>query len=360
MEELKLWMHLLATPDLGRKKSRKLLDIFGKPQNFIGFNKNLFADLSFLTEKQKLHLSRFETPLIWPKVNELINKYDIKYLSCLNEQYPACLHSIYDPPIVLFYRGKLKENSIRRSLAVVGTRRPSNYGKLTAKKISSAIAEAGFTIVSGLAYGIDSIAHRSAIEHYQRTVAVMATGVDQIYPRGNHSLASEIIKNGAVISEYIPGSKAEKWFFPTRNRIISGLCMGCIVVEGSKKSGALLTAKFALDQNRDVFALPGDINRPQSEGPNYLIKIGAKPVTSINDILEEYDVLTSENSKQIPSLDDKEKQIFQLLLNNRPEVGFDNLLIASGMNVNTLSSVLLTMELKSVIKQVQGNKFSLI
>jgi len=357
MEELKLWLHLLSTPDLGRKKVRKLLDIFGEPTKFIGQNNAEFENLSFLSKIQKTHLSRIEEPTNWQKIKELISKYNIKHLTCLNKKYPAYLQSIYDPPLVIFYRGELASLSDRRALAVVGTRKPSNYGKLMAKKISVKLSESGFTIVSGLAYGVDSIAHRAALESCRKTIAVMATGVDNIYPSGNQVLADKIIQNGAIISEYIPGSKAEKWYFPTRNRMISGLCMGCIVIEGSKKSGALLTAKFALDQNRDIFALPGDINRFQSEGPNYLIKIGAKPVTQVNDILEEYDVLLNMEEASLPVMDGDEKKILQIIIKNKPEIGFDNLLVASRMSVNALSSILLSLELKSVVKQLQGNKF---
>ncbi|KQC10792.1 MAG: hypothetical protein APR54_11660 [Candidatus Cloacimonas sp. SDB] len=245
-------------------------------------------------------------------------------------------------------------------MALVGTRRPSNYGKLMAEKISSNLAEAGFTIVSGLAYGIDSIAHSSALNKGKKTVAVMATGVDMIYPPGNQNLSEKIIRNGAILSEYIPGSKAEKWYFPTRNRIISGLCAGTIVIEGSRKSGALLTAKFALDQNRDVFALPGDINRKQAEGPNYLIKMGAKPVTEICDILEEYDVQLSNDEISFPELNKLEKEIFQMIITSKPEINFDKLILKSGLDVNSLSSILLSLELKSLVKKVEGNRYIVI
>jgi len=189
-----------------------------------------------------------------------------------------------------------------------------------------------------------------------RTIAVFGTGVDQIYPPRNRELAEMIIQNGALISEFVPGSKAEKWNFPTRNRIISGLSLGSVIIEGGKKSGALLTAKFALDQNRDIFALPGDINRPQSAGPNYLIKLGAKIVTSADDILQEYDIKLDEQPLFFPELNEKEEKIYQIILNNKPEIHFDKLIIKTGYSVSEISTLLLSLELKNTIKKTAGNK----
>lgn len=360
MEKLKLWLQLLSTPELGRKKIRRLLNLFGNPENFIGQRKTEINDLAYLTEEQKKHLSKFDLTANWNTISKCFKKLDIRYITILNKDYPPYLQSIYDPPVIIFYRGDLGSFTQKRTIALVGTRRPSNYGKLMAEKISSNLAEAGFTIVSGLAYGIDSIAHSSALNKGKKTVAVMATGVDMIYPPGNQNLSEKIIRNGAILSEYIPGSKAEKWYFPTRNRIISGLCAGTIVIEGSRKSGALLTAKFALDQNRDVFALPGDINRKQAEGPNYLIKMGAKPVTEICDILEEYDVQLSNDEISFPELNKLEKEIFQMIITSKPEINFDKLILKSGLDVNSLSSILLSLELKSLVKKVEGNRYIVI
>jgi DNA processing protein len=171
-----------------------------------------------------------------------------------------------------------------------------------------------------------------------------------------------IVENGCLLSEYNPGQKAEMWNFPARNRIISGLSFGCLVVEGNQQSGALLTAKFALDQNRDLFALPGDINREESSGPNSLIRMGAKCVTSPSDILDEYHISSSQDEQQyfFPELTPKEDKIYQFMLQNRPEVYFDQLIISMGCSVGELSTLLLSLELKKVIQRLPGSKFSLM
>ena len=254
----------------------------------------------------------------------------------------------------------MKESDCRRSLAVVGTRKPSNYGKLMTKRIVGELSEYKFTIISGLAYGIDTVAHLSAIEGNTRTIAVLGTGCEQIYPPRNRELAERILENGALISEYVPGTKIEKWNFPKRNRIISGLSLGCLVTEGKRNSGALLTAKFALDQNRDLFALPGDINRNQAQGPNFLISKGAKLISSAKSITDEYELLINETKAreevEFPKLNTQEKEVFEIIVNKKPQVSFDELIIESKLTVNELSSILFNLEIKSLIKKVAGNK----
>jgi len=356
MEILNLWLHLLSTPELGRNKIRKLLNLFGSPENFIGCDRAELHNIAFLTDQQKNYLSQSIPDQT--RIMELIDQYNIKYITCLDDEFPTSLLSIYDPPVILFYRGDLTGFSQRNSLAVVGTRRPSNYGKTITRELAGKLADSGFELVSGLAYGVDSIVHNAALKAGTRTIAVMATGVDKIYPQGNKSLAEKIINNGTLISEYIPGSKAEKWYFPTRNRIISGLCRGCIVIEGSKKSGALLTARFAMDQNRDVFAVPGDINREQAAGPNYLLKMGAKPVTEVNDILEEYNIQFEKTEKRVPNLSKEEKMVYQLIMNNKPGITFDQIICQSDLQVNSLSTLLLNLELRSLIRKLPGNVYS--
>jgi len=353
--KIKAWLQLMAAPDIGNAKAIKLAELLGEPTKFIG-KPEAFLEIEILSQTAKKFLSNPPEPTNWQQVLKLIDRYEIKFVSMLDEDYPNLLRNIYDPPPFLFYRGNLYKDDLRRTLAIVGTRKASIYGKQMTAEIGEKLVQAGFTIVSGLAYGIDAIAHMSALNQGGKTYSVMGTGVDQIYPPENREIADEIIKTGAIISEYVPGSKAEKWNFPTRNRIISGLSLGSFIIEGSRKSGALLTAKFAMDQNRDIFALPGDINRPQAEGPNYLIKLGAKIITCAKDILEEYDLVLDEQTRLFPELSEKEDKIYQILLNNKPEILFDSLLIKCGMNIGELSSALLTLELKNVIKKVPGNK----
>jgi DNA processing protein len=355
IERIKTWIQLLSTPNFGNVAAIKLTGILGEPSGFIG-DKDALTDIEFISEAAKKYLSKPDEPTDWNRIVKLINKYEIKFLTVLDDEYPTLLRNIFDPPAFLFFRGNLKKEDFRRTLAIVGTRRASNYGKMMTSEITSQLIQAGFTIVSGLAYGIDALSHIAALNNGGRTIAVMGTGVDQFYPPENRELAEDIIQNGIIVSEYVPGSKAEKWNFPTRNRIISGLSLGSLIIEGSRQSGALLTAKFAMDQNRDVFALPGDINRKQAEGPNYLIKLGAKIVTSAKDILEEYDLILDEQTRIFPELNAKEEDIYQILIENKPEIHFDTLIMKTGFSVGELSTILLSLELKNVIKKVPGNK----
>jgi len=355
LNKIRAWLQLLSAPEIGNATTIKLAELYGEPITFIG-KPDIFLENETVPGVAKNFLSDPPEPKNWLQTAKLIDRYEIEFVSILDDDYPSQLRNIFDPPPFLFYRGHLYKDDLRRTMAIVGTRKASPYGKQMAQQIGEDLVRAGFTIVSGLAYGIDVIAHMSALNQNGKTIAVMGTGVDQIYPPENREIAEEIIQNGAILSEYVPGSKAEKWNFPTRNRLISGLSLGSFIIEGSKKSGALLTAKFAMDQNRDVFALPGDINRQQAEGPNYLIKLGAKIVTSAQDILEEYDLVLDEQTRLFPELTEKEDKIYQILLNNKPEMYFDDLLIKGGMNIGELSSILLNLELKNVIRKIPGNK----
>jgi DNA processing protein len=354
-DSVKAWSKLISTKDIGNAKAIRLVKLLGSPENFIE-NKQKISDVDFISDAAKIELAQDTLPFDWEAVKDLMLRYNIDFVSFFDEHYPALLKHIFDPPPFLFFRGNLQRDYWRRIIAIVGTRKASNYGKLMTKKIGTKLAETGFTIVSGLAYGIDTLAHFSALETNGKTVAVMGTGCDQIYPARNKELAKRIIENGLLLSEYIPGSKAERWNFPTRNRIISGISLGCLVIEGSEKSGAMLTAKFALDQNRDVFALPGDINREEAQGPNSLIKSGAKIVTSVQDILEEYDLTFEQGSFCFPDLSKEEETIYQIIVKNKPEAEFDTILIQSQMTIGQLSTILLNLELKSVIKKIAGNK----
>jgi len=356
IKKIKAWIKLLETPEIGIAKAIKLTEILGEPINFIGSSVGKLQDIDFISNAAKENLASNVFPKDWNRVAILIEKYNIKFISILDDNYPSILRSIFNPPPFLFYRGTLLKDDFRRTLAIVGTRKASNYGKLMTRKIGEKLTSAGFTIVSGLAFGIDTIAHLSALDCGGRTIAILGTGCEQIYPPGNRELADRIIENGVLISEFIPGRKAERWNFPTRNRVISGISLGSLIIEGTKRSGALLTAKFALDQNRDVFALPGDIDKPQAEGPNYLIKLGAKIVTCANDILEEYDLILENAEKPFPKLTSNEEKIYQILLQNKPEVEFDSLMIKTGYSVGELSTVLLSLELKNVVKKMPGNK----
>jgi DNA processing protein len=192
IERIKSWIQLLSTPNFGNVAAIKLTGILGEPSGFIG-DKDALVDIEFISEAAKEYLSKPDEPTDWNRVVKLINKYEIKFLTVLDDEYPTLLRNIFDPPAFLFYRGNLKKEDFRRTLAIVGTRRASNYGKMMTSEITSQLVQAGFTIVSGLAYGIDALSHIAALNNGGRTIAVMGTGVDQIYPPENRELAGDII-----------------------------------------------------------------------------------------------------------------------------------------------------------------------
>jgi DNA processing protein len=284
-----------------------------------------------------------------------------------DEEYPAALRDIHDPPLALYVRGRLMPTD-RHAVAVVGTRRASRYGMDTARKLSYQLAEAGICVLSGLALGVDTAAHEGAIRGGGRTVAVIGSGFDHIYPEENIALAERIAGHGAVLTEFPFSRKPDKTTFPMRNRIVSGMSAGVLVVEAGARSGAAITAAQALVQGRSVFAVPGRIDSHLSVGTNALIKDGAYPVTCIRDILEHFEMLfpqsfqedsiNSEAKINQPNLSEDEIKIVKLLAQG--EVGADLLIRESGINTAKVSSLLVALELKKVVRMLPGRKVELI
>lgn len=359
LDQIKAWLNLVDTKSIGNKRAFEIVSLLGDPIEYVGKENSKLKEIPFISKKQIGKLSVPHDPDNWDNIVKLIEKYNIKFVSILDDEYPELLKQIFDPPLYLFYRGELSKSDLRRTFSIVGTRKTTHYGKITTKKIAKQLANSGLTIVSGLAHGIDSISHRAALEMNKKTIAVIATGCEQVYPKENRDLAAQIIENGAIISEFRPGSVLDKWKFVQRNRIISGLSLGTLVVEGSKKSGALLTADFAIGQNRDVFAIPGDIDKSQAEGPNFLIKNGAFMVTEANDILDHYNLHKDEDGvTEFPDLTEDENIIYQIILKNKPQIDFDKLLITSKLSIGELSTILLMLEMKSVIEKLPSNKIA--
>ena len=280
-----------------------------------------------------------------------------------SEQYPDNLRRIYDPPVLLYVKGKI-QNPDRYAIAMVGTRLPSAYGKIVAEKISRELVQNKILIVSGLARGIDTICHQAAIRNGGNTYAVLGSGLDNIYPPENRKLAETIQHHGALISEYPLSAKPDAQNFPRRNRIISGLSLGTVVVEAGIKSGALLTANYALDQNREVFAIPGNITSKKSEGANQLVKLGAKLVMSANDIFAELEhalkpLLTAQANaaeKQLPlDLSETEKKVLAQL--SAEPIHIDKLSEKLGKSTAEVLSLLLPLEFKDLVRQLPGTLF---
>lgn len=280
---------------------------------------------------------------------------------CYNEPgYPANLSFIFDPPPVLFVRGNLKPAD-EQALAVVGSRKPTPYGRLVAEKIAYDLTAAGITVISGAARGIDTAAHKGALDAGGRTVAVLGCGPDVAYPRENSRLIGQIAGSGAVLSEFPLGAQPEAWHFPTRNRIISGMARGVLVVEAAEKSGALITADFALEQGRDVMAVPGNITSPLSRGANRLIKQGAKLVEGAEDIFDElglgslFPKTAAGESLQV-NLSDEEKQIYHLL--TIEPVHLDELVARTGLAAGAAQAALMFLLTKGLALKLAGDKYT--
>ena len=283
----------------------------------------------------------------------------IKTISIKDKNYPKLLKEIKDPPEVLYYEGELK--SEENCFAVVGTRMSSSYGKQVALEIAGDLAEAGLTIVSGLAPGIDSFSHIATLEDRKRTIAVLGTGLDEksIYPQENLKLAREILETGgALISEYPPGTRGTQFTFPQRNRIISGLSLGVLIIEAKQKSGALITANWAKKQGRKIFAIPGPIHSLNSKGCHYLIKHEvAKLVENANDILKELNLPL----KELSSFYGGENEEENLILNSLKEdaLDIDKIIDRTKLSAATVTSTLAILEIKGKLKNLGGNIYAI-
>jgi DNA processing protein len=283
---------------------------------------------------------------------ERLAKHNITPLTWHDPAYPARLKEIYDLPPVLYVRGELT-GADEWCVAVVGTRRPTPYGRQVAEELSFGLAQNGICVVSGLARGIDSIAHRAALDARGRTVAVLACGLDIVYPPEHAKLALEIAERGALVSDYPTGTQPRGEFFPRRNRVMSGLSLGVLVVEGDFKSGALITAGLATEQNREVFAVPGSVFSSQSRGTNALIKDGAKLVQGVEDVLEELNLTMVpqqlEMKETMPATDTEAALLRHI---TREPVHVDEVCRQSGLPIATVSSVLAMLELKGIVRQM--------
>ncbi|MFC1498619.1 DNA-processing protein DprA [Verrucomicrobiota bacterium] len=294
----------------------------------------------------------------WCGEIERADSAGVRIITQIDEEYPKQLLEIHDPPLALYLRGNL-ESRDKHAIAIVGTRRATHYGMETAEKMAFQLAKTGFVIVSGLARGIDTAAHRGALKAKGRTLAVIGSALDCIYPPSNTELAQDISQHGAVISEFPFGKQPDKTTFPMRNRIVSGLSMGVLVVEAGFKSGALITAGQALEQGRSVFAIPGRIDSPASRGTLGLIKHGAVSVTGVDDIINEYEFLlpnagcmSSQEQVSGPQLSEKETCLLGFL--GKGERDIDSLIRISGMKSSEVNAVLIGLEMKKMICMLPG------
>jgi len=350
-KDIKYWVGFSLIPGIGRVKFTQL-------ENYFGSLEAAWQAAPVDLKHSGLDTSSIHAITSWrPKISleaemEKLDHYGVKALTCHDPDYPSRLKEIYDYPPLLYVRGSLLPED-EWCLAVVGTRRATVYGRQVTEEIVADLARSKITIVSGLARGIDSVAHHSALDTGGRSLAVFACGLDTVYPSENANLARSIIQQGALISEYPLGTRPRAENFPRRNRIMSGLSLGVLIIEAGETSGAMITARLALEQNREVFAIPGSILSPVSRGTNHLIQEGAKLVRDYTDILEELNLMAVahqiEMKEVLPSSDTESLLLKQLCAE---PTHIDEVCRSSGLPVSTVSSTLAMMELKGLVKQV--------
>jgi DNA processing protein len=351
-----LALHLL--PGVGPVKARLLLERFGSPEAALAARRDQVA--AILGPAVANALRDWESLVDLEHELELLSRGELHLVTWDHPLYPPLLREIHAPPLVLYTWGSLLEQD-RLALAVVGTRRMSHYGRECAKRLSFQLARAGITVVSGLAYGIDTVAHEAALAAGGRTLAVLGSGLGHIYPTENLGLARRIAENGAVISQFPIETKPDPRLFPARNHIVSGICQGVLVVEGNRKSGSMLTAQAALSQNRSVYAVPGPIDRPGSAGPHSLIQDGAKLVCSASDILPDFPAAGQARDQDLPlfapapTLNETEQRLMDSLAQGSRSI--EELVQKTGLPSPEVSSTLLRLEMRRLVRRLPGMAF---
>ncbi len=377
---LKDILHILYDLNIGTvdliKQFRRTGDDMGATVHYFKNNKGSGTLRQLAFGGFEMYKKKTDTDGEPARILEYVKRHRLGIMHIGNKDYPSDLLNIFIPPPVLYYRGKRPENKCF-NIAIVGSRRCSHYGREVAAYLSRNLSRIGITIVSGLALGIDACAHREAVKEKGGSIAVLGNGPDIIYPPENRDLYRKIEGNGTIITEFAPGTPPLRTNFPIRNRIISGLCKGVVIIEAGERSGAMITGELALRQDREVFAVPGNIFSPGSRGCHKLIKSGAKLIEGIDDILDEFKHLFNEKSpidnkplvdksygkqkgykdkqKEPPKLDHLQSKIFEAI-GCRPK-SFDDIIIASGLEAGKLLKILLFLELNELIREDPANYY---
>jgi DNA processing protein len=360
MADIRYWIALSMLSDIGPISARRLLSVFGTPEKIFDARINELLEIENIGRNRATSIRQFSS---WKDVEQqvkLIEQRGITAVSLESPSYPELLRQIDDAPLILYIKGSLIPQD-RYAIAVVGSRKLTDYGASVADRIAEDLSSAGFTIVSGMARGVDSRAHNAALRAGGRTIAVLGSGVDVPYPPENKTLMERIAGSGTVISEFPPGTQPDKENFPKRNRIISGLSLGVLVAEATSDSGALITARYAADQGREVFAVPGNISSAHSEGTNELIRRGAILVRHANDIVEDLapvlkGFIRAAGRVAIDVTED-EKSLCTLLSGEARQI--DDISRESGLPASKVLGVLLGLEMKGAVKQITGKRFYL-
>jgi DNA processing protein len=368
MDKLLPWFCLKSVPGIGNHLFKRLIDRFHLPEAVFQASRHELLEIEGISQRQADAILNYEAPGSIKTELEQTGQKGFEIITQADSAYPPLLKEIPDPPPFLYVSGSLDGSS--KNIAVVGSRNPTAYGISATQNLCADLTAHGITIVSGMAVGIDTAAHRGALAGRGNTIAVLGSGFNKIYPSQNRSLFKRISEEGAVISEFALNTEPEAHHFPIRNRIISGMSMGTIVVEATRRSGSLITARLAADQNREVFAVPGSIQSFKSTGTHALIKQGAKLVENAQDVIEELgaymdmetpvlrqDGLPSHTERKPPSLSPEEQPVYDSL-SPYPE-HIDTLIRRTHIESGKLLSLLLQLELKGIVQQLPGKYFAI-
>ena len=382
-DELLYWLALRSVNGVGNLGFKALLKLFNSPYDIFQASYQELTAVSGIGIKTASNIKEFNG---WKRIEndlKLIKQLSINLITCNDKRYPVILKNIFDYPPIIYVKGMLENDDL--NIAIVGSRMASTYGIFATERLARELALNGVTVVSGMARGIDSAAHRGALSGRGRTIAVLGCGLDIVYPPENKNLCEKIVANGAIISEFSLGTPPNAPNFPIRNRIISGLSLGVVVVEANERSGSLITARIALEQGREVFAVPGNIDSHSSRGSHKLIKEGAKLIENVNDILEEIipqmerrqsdclpdiqkinSIVMNENitveapfrpviPKPTGNLSKNEEIVYNVL--TAEPINIDLIIEKSGLNVNETLNCLLNLELHDAILQLPGKLY---
>jgi DNA processing protein len=349
-------------PTMGPVRLRKLLEAFGTPEQVLAAKRDELRRVEGIGNEVADQIANWESIVDLESELKRVREFGATVITQDSASYPKSLKEIHAPPIVLYVWGEIQERD-HHAIGVIGARRTTHYGMESAKKLSYQIAYAGLTVISGLARGIDTAAHHGALAAKGRTIAVIGSGLLEIYPPENRALAEKIRNgSGAIVSEFSMQIQPDRQTFPMRNRIISGWSHGILVVEAGLNSGALITASQAIEQGRSVYAVPGHINAPSAMGSNRLIQQGAKLVMSANDILDDLEILLPEAkpapeaaARPLPELSSDERRVYDAI--EAAETPIDQIAAKSDLPSGTVSSTLLRLELKRLVKQLPGKYF---
>lgn len=351
---------------VGPVRVRQLLDYFGDAPAILSASKDQLLRVNGIGPEIAASIAGWETSVDLSGELRRITEYGCHVVTREDANYPAHLREIYDPPVVLYVKGSLLEKD-KHSVAIVGSRMTTNYGQETARKFGYQLAYVGVTVVSGGARGIDTSAHQGALNAKGRTIAVLGTGINIVFPTENAQLFERIAESGAVITQFPFNRPADKQSFPIRNRIVAGMTLGTVVVEANLSSGALITARMAVDAGRQVFAVPGRIDSPRSKGCHDLIKKGAKLCESAEDVLSEFEYLFPTTNKpaspaetgELPALELSANEAKVLdAFNQGSETSTDEIIRNSGLPASAVGATLFGLEMKKIVKRLPGNLFT--